>query len=135
MNIDQKIIARLDQLIADGELVIGSNYSRSGGGIIYMGDRGVNYELSHKWGMSCLNILGRLFGENSDHYKKFNGLFPTFHDLSPVEKGMGILKAAKDDYENGYLFETRVLIEATVFDDFLEQAEHLFANAITHRRR
>src|SRR2546427_2300641 len=128
MNIDQKIIARLDQLIADGELVIGSNYSRSGGGIVYMGDHGVNSELSHKWGTSCLNILARVFGESSDHYKTFNGLFPKFHDLTPVKKGMGILKAAKDDYENGYLFETRVLIEATVFDDFLEQAEHLFAN-------
>lgn len=128
MTIDQKIIARLDQLIADGELVLGSNYSRSGSGVVYMGDRGVNSELSHKWGMSCLNILGRVFGDNSDHYNKFNGLFPKFHDLTPVKKAMGILKAAKDDYENGYLFETRVLIEATVFDDFLEQAQYLFEN-------
>lgn len=35
------------------------------------------------------------------------------------------MKGAKDDYEHGYLFETRRLIEAEVFDDFLEQAEHL----------
>jgi HEPN domain-containing protein len=43
-----------------------------------------------------------------------------------LEKGLGILKAAKDDYENGYLFDTRTLIEAEVFDEFLEQAEELF---------
>lgn len=41
------------------------------------------------------------------------------------EKLIGILRAAKEDYENGYLFNTRTLIEAEVFDDFLEQAEEL----------
>jgi len=35
------------------------------------------------------------------------------------------LRAAKDDYEQGFLFDTRSLIEAEVFDDFLDQAEHL----------
>ncbi len=39
---------------------------------------------------------------------------------------MGILIAAKDDYQNGYLFVTHILIEAEVFDDFLGQAEELF---------
>lgn len=37
-----------------------------------------------------------------------------------------MLRAAKDDYENGYLFDTRTLIEADVFDEFIEQAEELF---------
>ncbi len=39
---------------------------------------------------------------------------------------ISIFKAAKSDYENCYLFDTRTLIEAEVFDDFLEQAEELF---------
>ncbi|MDQ3712683.1 MAG: HEPN domain-containing protein, partial [Acidobacteriota bacterium] len=43
-----------------------------------------------------------------------------------VKKALAILHAAKDDYENGYLFDTRTLIEAEVFDEFLEQAEELF---------
>lgn len=126
MKIDQKIIDRLQELIGKGEEVLRTNYSRSGGGIVYMGDRGVDYQLSHQWGMSCLSLLGRVFGKESDHYKKFDVLFPSLKDHSPIKKAMGILKAAKDDYENGYLFETRVLIEAEVFDDFLEQAQYLF---------
>ena len=125
MNIDQKIIDRLEELIKSGEEVLQTNYSRSGGGINYIGDRGVNSQMSHQWGISCLNILGRVFGKESDHYQKFDRLFPKFHDYTPVRKAMGILNAAKDDYENGYLFETRALIEAEVFGDFLEQAEHL----------
>lgn len=126
MKIDEKIIERVQELIGKGEEVLGTNYSRSGGGIVYIGDRGVDSQLSHQWGMSCLNILGRVFGDKSDHYQKFNALFPKFHEYTPIMKAMGILKAAKDDYENGYLFEARVLIEAEVFDDFLEQAQHLF---------
>ena len=125
MNIDKKIIDRLEELTKLGEQVVATNFSRSGGGVTYIGDRGVDSQLSSQWGTSCLNILSRVFGKDSDHYKKFDDLFHKFHDYSPVRKALGILKAAKDDYENGYLFETRSLIEAEVFDDLLEQAEHL----------
>ena len=37
----------------------------------------------------------------------------------------GILRAAREDYANGYLFDIKQLIAAEVFDDLLEQAEHL----------
>jgi hypothetical protein len=33
--------------------------------------------------------------------------------------------AAQEDYEKGALFEVKSVIEAELFDDFLEQAEHL----------
>ena len=45
--------------------------------------------------------------------------------MSDVSKALGILKASKDDYENGLLFNVRTLIAAEVFDDFLEQADYL----------
>jgi hypothetical protein len=35
------------------------------------------------------------------------------------------MKAGKEDFEHGYLFDTRALIQAEVFDSFLEQAAHL----------
>ncbi len=56
----------------------------------------------------------------------FDRIKAQFNDLSSVEKGVAILKAAKDDYENGYLFNVRELVEAEVFDDFLEQGQQLF---------
>jgi hypothetical protein len=52
-------------------------------------------------------------------------MFKGFDDYSPTTKALGILRSAKEEYEHGLLFETRVLIEAEVFDNFLEQAEHL----------
>jgi len=36
--------------------------------------------------------------------------------------------AVKEDIESGFLFERELLISADVFDDFLEQAEHLLEN-------
>jgi hypothetical protein len=128
MKIDTKILDRLNELIERGEAVRKTRYSRSGGGIAYLGDDGVNYELAHQWGTSCLSIIGRVFGTESDYYKKFDGFYAKFHDFGPVTKALGILRAAKEDYEHDYLFNTRTLIEAEVFDDFLEQAEHLFAS-------
>jgi hypothetical protein len=128
MNTDQRIVDRLGELIKRGEEILQTRYSRSGEGFIYFGDDGINSELSHQWGTSCLNLLGRVFGRESDQYTKFNDFFPKFHDYSPVKRALGVLKAAKDDYENGYLFETRALIQAEVFDEILEQAEHLFSS-------
>jgi hypothetical protein len=42
-----------------------------------------------------------------------------------VRHGQGILRAALEDFERGYLFEARRLIEAEVFADLLEQATEL----------
>lgn len=124
MNIDKKIVDRLQELIEAGEKIEPLRI-RSTPGAVSFGTP-VDGQESNQWGISCLNILARVFGKDSDHYQKFDALFSGLHDWTPVRNGVGIMRAAKDDYENGYLFETRVLIQAEVFDDFLEQAQHLF---------
>ncbi len=42
-----------------------------------------------------------------------------------MKQALGILRSAKEDYEQGFLLDVRTLIEAEVFDDFLEQGAHL----------
>jgi len=54
-----------------------------------------------------------------------NQIFGVIHHPDTTKAAMGIVRAAKDDYEQDMLFSTRVLIEAEVFSDFLEQADHL----------
>lgn len=122
MKIDEKILVRLDELIANGEKVLQTRRKPAPG--VLMGDF-VDSEVSTQWGVNCLSILGRVFGENSAHYKIFDALFKGGLNFNSSQRCFGILKAAKDDFENGYLFDTRALIEAEVFDDFLEQVEHL----------
>jgi hypothetical protein len=75
--------------------------------------------------MSCLGLLERTFGSQSSQFQKFNDLFPKFHDFTPIKKALGILKSAKEDYEGGFAFDSRAIIEAEVFGDFLEQATYL----------
>ena len=88
----------------------------------------VDAELVTQWGTSSLHLLKEVFGSESDQYSSFKVLCPQRFDsprgTKTFKKALGILKAAKDDVEHGYLFDTRVLIEAEVFSDFLEQAEH-----------
>ena len=124
-QLDQKILTRLQELILFGEKVKQTKYSRSRNGVVYIGDAGVDGGLAHQWGTSCLNLLSKVFGADSVHYKSFEAKLSKFHDYSPVARALGILKAAKDDYEQGFLFDTRTLIEAEVFDDFLDQSVHL----------
>src|SRR4051812_7756631 len=122
MKLDQKVVDRLNELIEMGVRVAGTHYSRSGGGFIYLGDDAVDIGLSSQWGTSCLNLLGKVFGKDSDHYANFKVIHALTEDYSPVKRGLGIMMAAKDDYENGYLFNTRAIIQAEVFDEFLDQA-------------
>lgn len=124
-KLDQKVLEKLKDLIQFGEKVKQTGYSRSGGGMVYIGDHGVDYELAQQWGTSCLNLLHRIFGADSVHYENFKALYPHFHNYSPVVQALGVLRAAQHDYEQEFLFNTRVLIEAEVFDEFLEQAKHL----------
>lgn len=124
-KVDQKTLSKLQEHIQFGERVKQTRYDRSSSYMIYMGDDGVDYELAQQWGTNCLNVLSRVFGSESIHYKNFETLYPNFDDYSPITQALGVIRAAKDDYEQGFLFDTRVLIEAEVFDDFLEQAEYL----------
>ncbi len=121
MNLDQKILARLDQLIVMGNRVLATQRNHAPNTI----GPDLDIELSNQWGVSCLNILSRGFSPDSDHYRRFSNFIDHIAYDYAASQALGILKAAKDDYEHGILFETRVLIEAEVFDDFLEQADHL----------
>jgi len=121
-KVEQKLLGRLEELINSGEEVLSTRTPPPRG--VY-GDDSLDLESSIQWATSCLSLLGRVTGKESVYFQNFNSLLVSIPEYSPARKGLGILKAAKDDYEHGYLFETRILIEAEVFDDFLEQAEHL----------
>lgn len=119
MSIDTKILQRLSELILKGDEVV-----KTGGRSQSVYDI-VDTELSVQWRVNCLSILERVFGKNSQHFKMLES-FKDYSSTSQIKNSVAIIRAAKDDYENGYLFDTRTLIEAEVFDEFLEQTEELF---------
>lgn len=122
MKPDEKIQNRLAELIKMGEGVLATKRSLASHVI---GDYEVDSQKAYQWATSVQNLLARVFGPTSEHYKNFTAQVNKYLTYSTTYIAQGILKAAKDDYDNAYLFELQRLVEAEVFDDFLEQAEHL----------
>lgn len=140
MKIEQKILSRILELIKLGDEILmsaKSTTSSHGGGVAFVTRNYKSPKITEKkkieeiksiqWKTSCEHLLQTVFG-NTHHYNNYcdftnRAKYLTYEN---VARGIGVLNAAKDDYENGYLFDTRILIEAEVFDDFLEQAEELF---------
>ena len=123
---DERILERLDQLIDLGNQTLATKI-RSGG-MWYIRD----HRLLGQWLTSSLNFLSRVIGSDSDYYREFEAQARRAKDSRTVhpatERCQGILLAAKEDIIGGFLFDRELLISADIFDDFLEQAEHLLEN-------
>jgi len=116
-KLDQVVLHRLQQLADESEIV--KTAKRSSG---FFTDQ----EAFQAWAIGVLNLLQRVFGEDSVHYRSFLAEYQVVsREGFEVSSCLGIFKAAKIDYENGYLFKVKTLIKAEVFDNTLEQAEEL----------
>ncbi|MFQ5886533.1 MAG: HEPN domain-containing protein [Anaerolineae bacterium] len=122
---DERVILRLQQLIKQGEDLLASKQPSGIGGWWIE-----NTRLLSQWVTNCLNFLSRVLGDDSEHYRRFDEekTEAILGDASPAERCLGVLIATREDIESGFLFERELLISADVFDDFLEQAEHLLEN-------
>lgn len=121
MKLDEKIGQRLEYLVSTGNSLTQSlgdyqNY-----------DNQLAQQLS-QWAISCLSLLERVFDPSSKYYVEFMDYYNMgLANPHPLHMALGVLKAAEDDYKYGFLFDIRNIIAAEMFDDFLDQAEHLLA--------
>ncbi|HEX8735763.1 MAG TPA: hypothetical protein VF721_10595 [Pyrinomonadaceae bacterium] len=102
MKVEQKYLQRFEELLDIGESVLQTKFRTGGGGFNFdMVDSSASYE----WGMKCLSTLAKVFGENNRYYIEFNNLFKGFDSVVSYEntrKAIAVLKAARDDYKDGY---------------------------------
>lgn len=121
------VLQRLEELLSTADEVASSVRTDTGRmGMSYIGD----HALFAKWATSCLNLLERVFGKDGSHYRNFVKIHEKCEPLVypvPFERIRGILEAAKEDFEGGYLFKLESLVTAEVFADFLEMADHLLS--------
>ncbi len=118
-----RILERLDSLISMGEKVLETRRS-PGPGII--APDYVEGGLFRQWRTSSLSFLNTLPSEYV-YYREFEACCKSAYP-SDTKGGIGILRAAKEDIEGGYLAKVEALVSASVFSDFLEMAEHLLEN-------
>jgi len=79
-----------------------------------------------EWATNALNLLSRTFGEQSVHYKHLSEHYSGFKGWhSDFKDSFGIFKAAREDFEGGYLFNIRTLAKAEVLADAISQAKDL----------
>jgi hypothetical protein len=80
----------------------------------------------------AMNLIRRSCGQDSDHYrelKRFADTKETSNNSYYFVHCLGVVEAAKRDFESGLLFDMRRLISAEILGDFIEQAEALLANS------
>lgn len=129
-KVDQKIIARFDELIAKGEnpsiyrpQFMPFGFQPNDGSYI-----AVESSFAYGWRADVVDLLFRVMGKESSYYHHLESMINQGFDFSlpsNIKSATGILKSAKEAYKNGYLFDLRKLVEAEIFDDLLEQAEQL----------
>lgn len=124
VRVEERVSKRLAELIETGQRVLETRRSL---GPSVMGDDRVDSQLALQWSTSTQSLLASVFGADSEHYKAFVRQLEKSTTYSPVVRAFGVLKAAQDDYDNGHLYDLRSLVEAEVFDDFLEQSSQLLA--------
>lgn len=124
MNLDQKLLARLEDLV------------QKGSEISFMPDQpgkqwAERMQAFTGWATSCKHTIEKVFSTESAHYRNFEQMYDeerkSHWGLLYVAHLLGILKGALEDFRHEMLFDTRTAIEAELFDDFLEQAEVLLA--------
>ena len=123
MNVNEKVISRLTELIDRGLEIEKSKKSPPPNFIGF--DSTVDSQAANQWHASAMSILAKAFGKDSEHFQLFESCCKEGVTYSPLHKGIGILNAAKEDYEHGYIQDVRNLVAAEVFSDLLEQASEL----------
>ncbi|WP_434684792.1 DUF4145 domain-containing protein [Pseudanabaena minima] len=136
VNLQKKYVDRFDVLINEGEkinrqikedLTNGCNTSISSAAM--------------QWKTSCLSLLGQILQKNNTHrnlieeFEKFQigsrskaiaiHIDQQYVDTLLMSETVGKLKAIKDDFENGFLANLSIQIEAEIVANYLEQAENL----------
>ncbi|MFI5166164.1 MAG: DUF4145 domain-containing protein [Thermoanaerobaculales bacterium] len=77
-----------------------------------------------EWVTNALNLLQGVFGQQSPHWRNLQELYSKFRGSeSNVFEAIGVFRAAKSDYEGGYLFNVERSISGEVLGDFVALAK------------
>jgi hypothetical protein len=123
MSVNEDIIKRFEELVEKGRKVLSTRRQLPSN---YIGfDDQIDTETGNQWMVSSKNYLLQTTGGKSVYFTEFSALFEKGLTYSPVKEGIGILTAAKEDYQGGYLAGIRKLVSAEIIGSLLDQAQEL----------
>jgi hypothetical protein len=121
---NEELIKRIQVLIEKGENVKTQQYFET---LRHKPIPHIKHDPFQEWRTNALSLIESITETDSVYKRNFEGEVKT-PCKEDVDKGIGILKALKNDIEQGYLTKYRILVVAEVFDDFLEMADYLLEN-------
>lgn len=122
MKLDERVRERLAALIEKGEGVLRTQRPES------LGDLPYNHQRYMEWRSQAHVCLDQAFGPEHDYTKDFQSAVTDRQYRGCAQAGLGILRGALEDVEQGNLESLQSLVVAEVFSDFLDQAQHLLEN-------
>ncbi|MDH5427059.1 MAG: hypothetical protein OEY57_02620 [Nitrospirota bacterium] len=115
---NEKLIEKAERLIKLGGKALKTNFVDSHHTVW------VSSEIFGQFRSSSLSYLRKVFGENHPHYLEFNEKV-TRPYKSTTDWGIGIIKAAKNEIESGWVESLKGIVSSELFSSFLEMAEYL----------
>ena len=123
MKLDDHIQGRLSSLIEKGEAVLATHRPLPPN---YIGDRPtLDGQRFAEWRSQALVCLEQVFSSAHTYTESFESLTEKHGRTHSARAGLGILRAALEDVEQGHLTSLQDMATAEVFSDFLDQADHL----------
>jgi hypothetical protein len=114
---DEKIRGKFDSLLQRGDQILRScGYHGNGYRTFPSGDD------FHQFRTEVENLIGKICGFESAHARSLKQIPDGLYNFANI---YGVLKAAYQDYEDGFLVELKRLVRADLLDDFLSQSEML----------
>lgn len=125
MKLDGRIRERLAALIEKGEAVLRTEKPPPPG---VVGFPTLERQRFMEWRSQCLACLIQTLGTDHVYAREFQSAVEDNARIGYVQAGLGILRGALEDVEQGNLESLQNLVVAEVFSDFLDQAQHLLEN-------
>lgn len=126
MTLQDQVQGRLAALIAKGQAVLETDRPPPRG-VISLSTY-VDGQLFSEWQAQSVVCLAQVFGEQHGYTPRFEESTKGGALGSSARHGLGILRAALEDVEQGHLATIQQLAAGDIFSDFLEQADHLLSN-------
>ena len=125
MKLDAQVSKRIEALLGKGAEVLQSQRPPPPGVIALSR---VDAQQYAEWRSQALVCLTQVFGSGHTYRESFASDTEKAGYPASVKRGLGILRAALEDVEHGYLNTIRQMAAADVFSDFTDQAEYLLEN-------
>lgn len=131
-KLKEKYLARFDELIAEGEKIGKTKETRKrylnvpeNSSTITI----VNSTMFKSWKTKIISLFENIVSKDSQHYQEIKRIYDQKSMYDNFEYILSLLAALKEDYEQGYLDDLSIQIEAELSGDYMEQAEALIVEA------